>query len=836
MGYLLQADDPLAQDEQVSGGKGSSLARLTALGFPVPPFFVVSVGAFRDMAAAGALSDEFREELRSGYERLGGDGARLAVRSSAIGEDSSGSSFAGLYHTSLDVRGFDALLAALQECWRSYDSAQVAAYRERQAAAGPGGMAVVVQEFIAGDWSGVTFTANPVSQLLGEVVINVVPGIGESLVAGEVNPEEVVVRRADGVMVRRRSGQGATCPQPVLKEVWRQGVSVADRLAFPQDVEWTWKDGRLYLLQARPITTLGALFYNRCIEPWKDTPEHAEDPARIWSRAYSDEIWTSPTSPLFYNIQNLSGSFTSYWKWHHDESPLPPAVFKYYKAAAYVDVEVLQRMYEYHPRFSRIAGIINFFPKEQQERVRKAPFRWQGRLRRTYHFEREERKLRSLAWNYRYLEQQWPDFVKLTDEWFDRDLSSATLDELRAHQGEVFGAMASAGPPCGFGVAYHAHDLTFVLTGLLDRWFGDGDALYADVTSGLDNSETVAETQAIWELARLARQSPEVAGRVEGSSWAELASAEPGDLKPFVDAFSAFLRSHRHRGASYKDLTYPRWGDDPELLLTLVKGYMNSDAPSPAEQNRLQGVARRKRQEELLRRAGGPAGPARRALLRWLFRYNEIYMDVRDNHRYYFDRVWYELRRVYLGYGRVLMERGVLAEAGDVFFLGAGEVEEALKGDLEAEEARKRVASRGAEWHETLHTQAPKFLKGYLPFDDGEVAPAGSSQLTGVPASPGVKTGPARVVYTLAELGRVEDGDILITRQTDPGWTPVFARIGGLVLETGGVLAHGTSLCREYGLPCVTALEKATARIADGATVRIDGARGTVEVISAGSP
>jgi pyruvate,water dikinase len=213
-----------------------------------------------------------------------------------------------------------------------------------------------------------------------------------------------------------------------------------------------------------------------------------------------------------------------------------------------------------------------------------------------------------------------------------------------------------------------------------------------------------------------------------------------------------------------------------------------------------------------------------------LFRYNEIYTGLRDNHRYYYDHIWWMLRRTFVEKGRRLAAAGRLQSADDVFFLDRREHAELASGDLPVETAAARIASRRAEWEVTRLRLPPKFLRrGYAP-DEGESYPSTEGRLTGLPASPGQARGRARVVYDISELSRVAPGEILVTRQTDPSWTPVFARLGGLVLETGGVLAHGASLCREFGLPCVTALEHATERVRDGQDIAVDGAAGTVDL------
>jgi pyruvate,water dikinase len=298
--------------------------------------------------------------------------------------------------------------------------------------------------------------------------------------------------------------------------------------------------------------------------------------------------------------------------------------------------------------------------------------------------------------------------------------------------------------------------------------------------------------------------------------------------REFLAAFDRFWMSHRHRGASYKDLVFPRWGDDKAQLLQLVASYVGSDVQSPSALNAEMAATRRKAQRDLLDRSTG-IHLWRRPVLKWLFRYNEIYMSERDNHRFYFDRVWYQLRRIHRSYGQRLVEAGVLVDADDIFYLGSREIEQALAGDLLGHEAKSRVATRRRVWEQTLRSQPPKFLVGYSAHDDGAVQTDGAARV-GIGASPGRVTGRARIVYDVRELPKVRDGEILVTRQTDPAWSTVFARISGLVLETGGVLAHGASLCREFDLPCVTALEHATQVFHDGDLLTVDGSQGRVIV------
>jgi pyruvate,water dikinase len=839
MGWIARPADPDSVEEGVCGGKGSSLARLVRRGVRVPPFFMVKADAHRRMGQ-GVPSPEFLDELRAALAELDSS-VGLAVRSSAIGEDAAESSFAGLYHTSLEVKGFDAVVEAIGVCWNSYRAAAATRYRQERVDNQPGAMAVVVQEMVHGDWSGVCFTANPVNLCLSQGLINAVPGLGEALVSGDVNPEEITVDASDGRLLDRRAGDRPDRPLPedAAAEVWRASKAIADQLAFPQDTEWAWRAGELFILQSRPITTIADVFYSRAIEPWKADPEADPDaPERIWSRMLADETWVSPISPLFYNIHNSTPGRVAFIRLHNDKTKLPPDIFKYHRATAYCDIDLITRMYGFQPKVARIRGVLNFLPAGSQDAFAKAPFRWTGRLYRQLSYEFSNRHVRSLFENYKRFDEQWPPYVEQSDRWFDMDLDALSLADLRRHLDEVRSAMAVVGPPCGVAVLSHATDLHLLLTGLLDRWCrhmgSDGENLYARISAGLDDSETVREGDALWNLgARIRALGSDMVRFARTAGWGAVQAKLAGlaDGPALIADFEAFWRAHRHLGSTYKDLIWPRWGEDIDQCFSVVMDYADSAAVRPSEVNARSAQGRRDAQAEILAAQRGPLAPLRRSLLKFLFHYNELYMAVRDNHRYYVDRNWYALRRVYRSFGARLVTSGVLSDKDEVFFLGAPEVEDGVAGKLDGAEAARRIAVRRRVWETTLREQGPKFLKGWNAYADRPPAAAGASELQGIAASPGVAEGVARVIYDVRQLSTVKDGEILITRQTDPSWTTVFSRISGLVLETGGVLSHGTSLCREYGLPCVTAVEQATVKIKDGRRIELSGGDGLIRLL-----
>tara|TARA_R110000782_G_scaffold270464_1_gene371418 strand:+ start:5412 stop:7925 length:2514 start_codon:yes stop_codon:yes gene_type:complete len=817
---------PEATDVAHVGGKAASLFKMIALGAQVPPFFVLTVEAFRGHPD-GRLSPHVRALIGAAVERIGTDG-RFAVRSSGVAEDSADNSFAGLFDTVLDVEGIDAVCEAIETCWASHRSERAAAYRTHRQIEGDDAMAVVVQRMIESEWSGVTFTADPVSQALSIVVVNVVPGKGEALVSGLVNPEEIQIDRQDGRVLRRsRPADAPPFPDAVLKQVVERSIAIADRVGFPQDLEWAFERDELYLLQSRPITTITGVFNNHALEPVDTPTADAED--RIWTRAYADEVWTPPVSPLFYDVQNLSHHLrTRLANEGGKTDELPEPVFKYYRAAPYADTAVLARVYRNLPPFARRAGLLDQLPPSVADQVTNAPFRLRPLLRRLGIFEIRNRAKWSLAHNAAFLERSWADFLRNAEALIAIDRTALSDEALEAHIDAIWRLALTVGVECEIAVLYHAHDLRLWLNGILDRWLGSGNETYALVSGGLPNSETVRESETLWKIADLIRQSG-LADRVRTSSWIDFSRAS--DTAEIVALVQSFLEQHRHRGANYKDIVHPRWGERPEMLWDQIKALADNPGIRPSEANGRAAAVRIAAKQRALDALKGWRRLYRAPLLRRLFALNETYSSIRDNHRFYYDHVWWLVRLAYLEKGRRLADAGKLAQQEDVFFLVRAEIEQLRTGSLSSAIAAERITSRRQEWLETRATQPPKYLRsGFSPYAEGPPIESGD-RLVGIGASAGQVTGPARIAHDVTDLGELREGEILITRQTDPSWTPAFSRLAGLVLETGGALAHGASLCREFGLPCVTAVEQATWLIRDGDIIAISGGDGTVHIV-----
>src|SRR6266568_7133268 len=267
---ILWFSEEACKDVRLAGGKGASLANMTAEGLPVPPGFVVpayvleksvdverlrALALAQDYEGAQALVQQAKppsEVILPCYERLGG---KVAVRSSACAEDSEAASYAGQQETYLNVSGGDEVCARMVDCWASFFSERALFYRARKGSLADLGMAVVVQKMLAPRKSGVLFTADPVSRRRDRMIIESVFGLGEQVVSGEVTPDHYVIDQAGNIKREQIVDKRILEPEEI-RQLAELGSALARRFGSPQDIEWAIENGKIYLLQSRPVTTL----------------------------------------------------------------------------------------------------------------------------------------------------------------------------------------------------------------------------------------------------------------------------------------------------------------------------------------------------------------------------------------------------------------------------------------------------------------------------------------------------------------------------------------------------------------------------------------------------
>jgi len=867
--------DPACQDLSLVGGKAARLSLLAAAGFRVPPGFSLTTGVFQAAAlcgtaadatvAAALLSAPALGELARAYdtlaERCGTGQPRVAVRSSAVEEDSSIASFAGAYDTYLNVAGVEAVADAVHRCWESARSPRAAAYRRHWNLPDQRTrFAVLVQQLIPADVSAVLFSADPISGSTDEIVINASWGLGETIVAGRVTPDTYVIQKKDLALVSRRIAdkQRMVIPveagtrevdmprlfrrRPVLDEaevleMARLALALEKTMGWPVDVECAWRDGALYVLQCRPVTTLRA---TSAIAPTGQIDE--ERPERATNEpAVPSPIPVPEDFPVVWEHPDDARLFWFATRMHHAE-PIPP-----------LSEMFLRHLYEH--------GI------NSGARAYNWPIRSAVRRINTYWYlcispialspeeldaenTRSEQKMNAVLGR---LSEFWateclPEIQQYLTDWETFDLRGTTLPALLAHLEESIARHKRI---------WEIHFLLFPCLVAMNTFdelccdlFGDDERGLDQyrLLQGLDNKSLEAD-RALWRLSRKARATPAVRHVLAEHDVRNVipvleASAE---RQAFLGDLRLFLAEYGRRGARIT-VSDPSWIEDPTPVIQNLKNYVaQPDRDLDAEM-----AARARERERLIEERRTRLASYPRPLLNQFEFYLKAAQEstvLEEDHNFWIDqRGVYEVRRVLMEVGRRFADAGVLDAPEDIFYLTLDELRETASSLPARVRPRHEIVSERKAEMERFRAITPPATVGTNPAGPAPDTPLGRAVhkffglpvaqgtdpdvVRGHPGSPGIARGPARVVRFLSEAGKLQPGDILVAEATMPPWTPLFATVAGVVTDVGGVTSHCAIVAREYQIPAVVGTSNATSVLRDGQLVEVDGAAGVVRIVS----
>lgn len=856
MSYVTRFDQVGRDDGGVAGGKGANLGELVRAGLPVPPGFVLTTAAYREFVRASGIGAEIltlaavpaearpdaydepsarirglftavavpgdmAAEITRAWQAIGG--GPVAVRSSATAEDLEGASFAGQQDTYLNVRGAQALLAAVRDCWASLWTARAMAYRARQGIDPAAvSLAVVVQEMVEADASGVMFTANPTTGHRDEVVVSAAWGLGESVVSGSVTTDDLVVDKATGRVRSRTTAtktvmtvytDTGTAEQPVPAEQRTQpvlddkaaavlaelGVRIEQHYATPQDIEWARAGGEFAVVQARPITAL---------------PEPEAEPPTDWSvpvpkaayfRASIVEQLPDPLSPLFADLIDPSVARS-----------LVAVVREVLGAGVLRDGEV---------GLPTINGYAYY-------RYNRAAF-WRFMLH-------SPAALKLLTSNSesgglaRWRNHSHPRYARIVHAWTGRPLGGLSDQELLDGVIELLDA----------GTVYYtavqaiiplAASSEVIFTQFYQRLVRRaGDPPAATFLLGFDSAPILAE-KSLYDLATWTRTHDELTAALLATPSARAGELLRGELSPEWDQWRARFQAHLDRfGHTTYDLDFrdPTPADDPAPLFDALRFYLDGSAAhtSGTDPHARQARSATHRDEQtaaVLARLD----PVRRVVFARLLRWAQGAAPIREDALADIGLAWPQMRRMLAELGRRLTAAGTIDRPEDVYWLHPDEVLGRTAVPAGA------VGQRQALWRGQRRVTPPQILPRGTVFDRMEaLMPAVSQQQTGnvlrgTGASAGQVTAPARVLTGPADFGRMRPGDVLVASITTPAWTSLFTMASAVVTDIGGPLSHSSIVAREYGIPAVLGTGVATRRITDGARVLVDGDAGTVTLL-----
>ena len=384
---------------------------------------------------------------------------------------------------------------------------------------------------------------------------------------------------------------------------------------------------------------------------------------------------------------------------------------------------------------------------------------------------------------------------------------------------------------------------SFILLRRLARLNLGDEGLALEVARGLPHNVTTEMDLRLWVVAEVIAADAASAAHFAAQPAATLAQElQAGRLPiPAQAALAAFMERYGMRGLAEIDLGRPRWRDDPTHIIQAVQSYLAINDPTLAPDAVFARGAERAETAlaELVQRLRGKGllGPLKAALAARLGRLMRSLAGLRETPKFTVIRVMGMVRDLLLANGETLAAAGVLNRADDVMFLHLDELETLAHCKTYDTAAWQALVTerRQAYGRELLRKPIPRLLlSDGTAFYAGMVATAGAEDdatLVGSPVSPGVVEGTVRVVFDPRAV-QLTPGDILVCPGTDPSWTPLFLAAGGLVMEVGGLMTHGSVVAREYGIPAVVGVHEATTRLHSGQRVRVDGSAGRVTVIS----
>ena len=860
--YVLDFQEIDPTQVGVVGGKGAHLGALSRIeGLRVPAGYCVTTDAFkRIMAEAPSIDDRLdrlsclkpddREairvlsaEIRRTLEEIAipddlaaaitrplarlGEHAAYAVRSSATAEDLPTASFAGQQDSYLNVVGPAAILQHVSRCCASLFTERAVTYRLRNGLDHRKvHMAVVVQQMVFPHAAGILFTADPATGDRKVASVEASFGLGEALVSGLVNADAYKVR--DGEVVAKAvatkrlaihaSPAGGTHEQAIEPERQEQpaltdaqvvrlaqlGRRIEALFGHPQDIEWCLVDDGFQIVQSRPITTLFP------IPAANDRENH------VYVSVGHQQMMTDAMKPLGLSLWQLT------------------AFRPMYEAGGRLFVDITQGLASPASR----AGLLELLGKSDPL-IRDAlqTILERGDFIPSLPDERPGEPARGGA----------PAAIEtdpaIVTELIGRNQASiaALQRDIRTKSGGALFDFILADiqelkrilfDPQSHQVIMAGMEATWWLNEQLQAWLGEKNA--ADtLTQSVPHNVTSEMGLALLDVADVIRPHPDVVAflqNVEDEAFMdELLKLAGG--REARDAIRAYLDKYGMRCVGEIDITKPRWNERPTTLVPMILGNIKNFEPGAGERRFEQGrqEAWKKEQELLERLRASPDGERKAEETKQMIDRVRTFIGYREYPKYGMITRYFAYKQALLDEAERLVQADVLRETEDIFFLTLQEFHDAAQtNQVDDQLIRRRkdaFTSYQALTRPRVLTSDGEVVAGAYRRDD---LPAGA--LVGLPVSAGTVEGRARVILDMADAD-LEAGDVLVTRYTDPSWTPLFVAINGLVTEVGGLMTHGAVIAREYGLAAVVGVENATRLIRDGQRIRVHGTDGYVEIL-----
>jgi pyruvate,water dikinase len=790
-------DETSAATPAQVGNKAFSLLILRKH-FIVPEFVVIAAAAYSDYLDQGKMPDRLAAELHGRLGEMLALGP-VAVRSSGTAEDLPSLSFAGMYETVLNVVDETSARKAIVRVWDSNRSSRVEAYR-KQHGAKAGLMAVIIQRQLAPEVSGVMVTRSPFSSQ--EIMIECCRGLGEPLVSGKIAPSRY---RVAGDLIQKPE-DGDLLDENQVRELAEAGRKIERLFQSPQGIEWSLENGRLVILQSRPITVHGAVPRRRCT---------------VWSNVNLRETIPDPVSPMGWSVFNdfifyaiirnalsIPVTESQYLKFPMVERLLGRLYWNLNNCLAYGAAVgpalAAFRLDSLDPQLADAAKAVDLKNLPRPIPSSKLILWGPQVLFRLFHY-----MLRGFI-QHRSISRRTREMHEKSDRWVSQLSVSADpevgLENILRWLRIWFGLHGRL----YFSSIFIGLFQMVILIRLLAKCMGKkGEALARRAIFGILDS-TGEMARAMGNLGLLARaRIPK--DPILKEDLQSLVETDP----EFHSAYWAFLADFGHRGPGEFDLGQPNWRDDPSLTLDVI---LIATQARPYEINRAAALA------EIMRTA---TPPARFLLWRFLPRLESL-TPLRENGKHHYFKFAARLKDQLGAIAATLRIRGYLQADSDIYYLTLSDMRSINRRQLAPRECQALIDGRKVERQRNISVEPPDII-----YESGEritAPPLSGASFDAEPLTFGRVRARARIVADFNRAAALRRDEILVTHHSDPGWTPLFMVASGVIVEVGGLICHAAMVARELGIPAVV-LKNATRLIPDGALVEIDADRGAVRIL-----
>jgi phosphohistidine swiveling domain-containing protein len=765
---------------QSIGNKAENLRFLADKGFSTPVTYVCTWDAHaRYVQDDAQIIEVLQAELAAKLDR----GKNYAIRSSANFEDSLDSSFAGQFKSVLDVQGVAEILQAIWSIWATAQSPTVEAYlAQRGAGVQDLKMAIIIQEMVYPQVSGVAFSKNPITGL-DEVVVEAVRGSGEALVQEGITPDRWINKWGTWTRTPAESGNGQGIQLDLIEKVVRQTKEIAKAYGHPVDLEWVYDGDEVRWVQLREITSLDMALYSNRI---------------------SREVFPGIIKPLIWsvNMPLVNGAWVALLTELIGPNDIDPeSLAGYFYSRAYFNMGGLGQVFELLGLPRETLELLMGIEVEGPERpsFKPSPGTY-ALLPRMLRFALDKARFA------RKIEAFLPDMEEEFRAFRGKQVVERSEEQLLDEIDRLY--------PLAQEAAYYnivtpllMQVYNRILKGQLGRMDVDFESF--DLTGGMEELEQFEPNVHLARLYELySALHKDLQACIDESRYGQL-SALPG-TEPLQRGIAQFLEQFGHLSDSGNDFSHAPWRENPDLVLQMLTNYTPLDG----------GVTDKVQFEDL------ELPTLRRPLFKSVYNRARRFLWYREAVSSLYTFGYGLFRDYFLALGDHFVRRGLMAERDDIFYLYLDEVREIVGTGHLGHDCQALVQKRKDEIDRVRDIAPPDIIYG----DQAPpLVPDLGEGLTGIPTSRGHYTGPARILLGIQDLGKLQEGDVLVIPYSDVGWTPLFTKAGAVIAESGGLLSHSSIIAREYGIPAVVSVPGAC-RIPDGTPVTVDGYRGDIIV------